>query len=120
VQSCLETISWADGIRTDIVENSLDGSFLIWVKLLIKLLEEPLVDPTKYNIVRLSLRILTTFFRDLANYSKVSLGLIVKLAWKLIYNYIPAYMKEAIFNREICAPSDFEEEEHLGVTGIVG
>ena len=29
-------------------------------------------------------------------------------------------MKEAIFNREICAPSDFEEEEHLGVTGIVG
>ena len=62
---------------------------------------------------RQALKCLIVVFRDLVNYSRESLNLILKPAWKLFNTHLPVFTEVVGYSRDIPEDigSDEEEEE---------
>lgn len=85
----LRTVSWADGIDTEVVEASLSETFNSWMSLFLQVIQ---TNPRSFfDIKKSALKCLTVIFRDFINYSRDCLGMILKPAWKLLNFHVPVF-----------------------------
>jgi hypothetical protein len=75
-------IAWADGIDNDLVATCLDETFGSWMALFLQILQSSTA--RNFIVKRNALKCLTVVFRDLLNYSRNSINMILRPAWKLL------------------------------------
>lgn len=86
---CLRTVSWADGIENEIVEESLNDTFNNWMALFLQIIK---TNPRSFfDIKKSALKCLTVIFRDFINYSRECLSMILEPAWKLLTFHVQVY-----------------------------
>lgn len=86
---CLRTVSWADGIDNELVENCLSETFNSWMALFLQIIS---TNPkTFFDIKRNALKCMTVIFRDFINYSRDCINMILKPAWKLLNFHLPIF-----------------------------
>lgn len=73
-------IAWADGIDNELVHSCLDETFGSWMALFLQILQSS--NKKNFVVKRNALKCLTVIFRDLLNYSRNSINMILKPAWK--------------------------------------
>lgn len=86
---CLRTISWADGIDNELVDNCLSETFNSWMALFLQIIQ---TNPkTFFDIKRNALKCMTVIFRDFINYSRECINMILKPSWKLLNFHLPVF-----------------------------
>jgi hypothetical protein len=82
----------------------------MWMALLMTIISS---NPRRFfNVKRQALKCLIVIFRDLVNYSKQSLNLILKPAWKLLNAHLPVFTEVIGYNRPIPEFVGEQEEEN--------
>jgi hypothetical protein len=82
-------IAWADGLENEIVQNCLSETFGNWMAIFLQIIQS---SASKNIGVKINtLRCLTVIFRDLVNYSRNSINIILKPAWKLLNSTLPIF-----------------------------
>ena len=129
---CLRTVSWADGIDNELVDNCLGETFNSWMALFVQIIQ---TNPkTFFDIKRNALKCMTVIFRDFINYSRDCINMILKPAWKLLNFHLPIFTEEVLgYNQKVEAGPDEEpipedtyvrgyesedEDESYGVEGM--
>lgn len=127
---CLRTVSWADGIDNDLVENCLGETFNSWMALFLQIIQ---TNPKAYfDIKKNALKCLTVIFRDFINYSRDCINMILKPSWKLLNFHLPVFTEVLGYNVSLAALKENEtdveeyqmgyesedEEETYGVEGM--
>ena len=102
---CLRTVSWADGLEEEVLTESLDDSFNTWMGLFVQLLQSN--PKIHFGVKRSALRCLNVIFRDIANYSRESVVMILEPAWKLLNVNLAIYTEAECYG----APIEFTEDE---------
>ncbi|OMJ73886.1 hypothetical protein SteCoe_27335 [Stentor coeruleus] len=111
---CLESLSWADGIEQDLVEKSLNPTWWSWSSIFSESINSPTVSlETKQHILKL----LTCFYRDFSQTSQPWVAGMIPIVWILMYNLIPSYVENTVFNRETIS-SDLLEDIPCGIEGL--
>ena len=64
-----------------------------------------------FNVKKNALKCLTVIFRDLINFSRESINMILKPAWKLLSAHLPIFTEVVGFNQSIPKDEDADEEE---------
>lgn len=96
---CLRTVSWADGIDNELVENCLSETFNSWMALFLQILQ---TNPKAFfDIKKNALKCLTVIFRDYMNYSRECINMILKPAWKLLNFHLPVFTEVVGYNKNI-------------------
>ena len=107
VYMCLRTISWADGIDNELVDNCLSDTFNSWMALFLQIIQ---TNPKAYfDIKRNALKCLTVVFRDFINYSRECINMILKPAWKLLNFHLPIFTEVLGYNvslKELISQTD--------------
>jgi len=86
---CLRTVSWADGIDNELVEQCLSETFNSWMGLFLQIIQ---TNPkTFFDIKKNALKCLTVIFRDFITYSRECINMILKPAWKLLNFHLPIF-----------------------------
>ncbi len=99
VLNCLRMVSWADGYNPEVVEAALGDTFKTWMAILLQTIQS---NPRAYfDIKKNALKCLTVVFRDLWNYSRECINLILKPAWKLLNNHLPVYTEVVAYGQPI-------------------
>jgi len=111
---CLESLSWADGVDQELVSSSLDSSWSNWFYLLIEIIG---TDESSIEMKRLSLKMLTSFYRDFTTYSLSWYYIIIQPAWTLLHALVPLYQESVVYSKEVVA-NDMIENELGGVEGL--
>lgn len=73
-------IAWADGIDNELVERCLGETFDSWMVLFLQILQSQ--QNRNFTVKRNALKCLSVIFRDLLNYSRPAINLILRPAWK--------------------------------------
>lgn len=104
-------IAWADGIDNELVQACLDDTFSNWMALFLQILQSS----TNRNFVvkKYALRCLTVIFRDLLNYSRSSLNMILKPAWKLLNQSLSIYTEVVAFGARQTDSDEEDDSDHL-------
>ena len=90
-------ISWADGKDSQILEDCLSENFNQWIALFTQIIQ---TNPKSYfDVKRNALKCLTVIFRDLINYSKDCINMILKPAWKLLNQHLPVFTEVLGYGR---------------------
>lgn len=125
-------IAWADGIHNEMVNTCLNDTFSNWMALFLQILQSN--TQRNFMVKRNALKCLTVIFRDLLNYSRSSLNMILKPAWKLLNQSLPIYTEVVAFGQKqsesdgadsdadhINEPWEDEEEDHpIEFDGVYG
>lgn len=82
-------IAWADGMDNELVHNCLDETFTSWMALFLQILQSSTT--RNFVVKRNALKCLTVIFRDLLNYSRTSINMILRPAWKLLNQTLPIF-----------------------------
>lgn len=86
---CLRTVSWADGIDNELVDNCLNETFNSWMALFLQIIQ---TNPKAFfDIKKNALKCLTVIFRDFINYSRECINQIMRPAWKLLNFHLPVF-----------------------------
>ena len=105
----IRSIAWADGIDNELVHECLNDTFSAWMALLLQVVQ---ANPRHFfNVKRQALKCLIVVFRDLVNYSRESLNLILKPAWKLFNTHLPVFTEVVGYNRAIPEGIGSDEED---------
>lgn len=132
---CLRCVSWADGIDDKVISEALDDSFNQWMALMLQLIQSN--PKVHFDIKRNALKCLTVIFRDMVNYSKDSINMVLQPAWKLLNVNLSVYTESVGYgkpieyteaDRENLDPDDLRESTDYGIesepedeeTGITG
>ena len=92
----IRLIAWADGIDNELVQECLGETFQSWMALFLQIIQS---NPNQYfNVKKNALKCLTVIFRDLINFSKESINLILKPSWKLLNSHLPVFTEVVAFN----------------------
>ena len=106
----IRLVAWADGIDNELVAESLGETFQSWMALFLQIIQS---NPRQnFNLKRNALKCLVVIFRDMINYSKESINLILKPAWKLLNSHLPIFTEVVAYNQPVRAEDDDEDEEH--------
>jgi importin-9 len=124
----IRLITWADGIDNELVEKCLGDHFHSWMALFLQILQSK---KRYFNVKKNALKCLTVIFRDLINFSKESINMILKPSWKLLNSHLPVFTEVVAYNNPMPLSDDgsdeetadvgnesFDEEEHYGVEGM--
>lgn len=126
---CLRTVSWADGLDNQLVEDCLNETFNNWMALFVQLIQ---TNPKSFfDIKRNALKCLTVIFRDFLNYSRECINMILRPTWKLFNFHLPIYTEvigygskgtggdsEDIEQAEKKGYESDDDEESTGVLGM--
>ena len=105
----LRLVAWADGIDNELVEECLGETFQSWMVLFLQLVQS---NPKKFfNMKKNVLKCLIVIFRDFINFSKDSINLILKPAWKLLNSHLPIFTEVVAYNQKLQIDEEEEEEE---------
>ena len=108
----IRMVAWADGRDNELVQECLGETFQSWMALFLQLIQS---NPKQYfNLKKNALKCLVVIFRDLINFSKDSINLILKPAWKLLNSHLPIFTEVVAYNQPIeslRAEDDEQEEE---------
>jgi len=115
LSQCFESLSWADGVDQELVESSLDPIWSDWFNQLLSVLQSD----CSPNDKRLSLKVLTVFFRDFVTYSHHWFSEIINPIWELLLCVIPRYQAEVVHYKEHLVGDLWEEDVSAGVEGLV-
>ena len=92
----IRLVAWADGIDNELVQSCLGETFPSWMGLFLQLIQS---NPKKYfNMKKNVLKCLVVIFRDFINFSKDSINLILKPAWKLLNSHLPIFTEVVAYN----------------------
>ncbi|CAG9326241.1 unnamed protein product [Blepharisma stoltei] len=111
---CLESLSWADGVDQELISSSLDSSWSNWFYLLLEILGS---EDSTIEMKRLSLKMLTTFFRDFTTYSFSWYYLVIQPTWTILHQLVPLYQANVVYSKEILINDELENETE-GVEGL--
>ena len=89
-------IAWADGIDNELLHNCLDETFGSWMALFLQILQSG--TNRNFAVKKNALKCLTVIFRDLLNYSRNSINMILKPAWKHLNQTLPIYSEVVGYN----------------------
>jgi hypothetical protein len=78
----IRMIAWADGVDNELIHSCLDGTFASWMALFLQIIQSNA--NKNLTLKRNALECLTVIFRDLMNYSRSSINIILKPTWKLL------------------------------------
>ena len=93
----IRLVAWADGIDNDLVKECLGDTFQSWMALFLQLIQS---NPKQFfNLKRNALKCLVVIFRDMINFSKESINLILKPAWKLLNSHLPNFTEVVAYNQ---------------------
>ena len=105
---CLRTVSWADGIDNELVDNCLSETFNVWMALFVQIIQ---TNPkTFFDIKRNALKCMTVIFRDFINYSRDCINMILKPAWKLLNFHLPVFTEVLGYNRQVESTGEDDQE----------
>jgi hypothetical protein len=85
-----------------------------------------------FDVKKNALKCLTVVFRDLINFSKDSINMILKPAWKLLNSHLPIFTEVVAYHSPIPTPDEpdsdqddnyvgnesFEDDEKSGIEGM--
>ena len=92
----IRMVAWADGRDNELVQECLGETFQSWMALFLQLIQS---NPKQYfNLKKNALKCLVVIFRDLINFSKDSINLILKPAWKLLNSHLPIFTEVVAYN----------------------
>ena len=92
----IRLVAWADGRDNDLVEECLGETFQSWMALFLQLIQS---NPKQFfNLKKNALKCLVVIFRDLINFSKDSINMILKPSWKLLNSHLPIFTEVVAFN----------------------
>ena len=103
----IRLISWADGIDNDLVERCLGDSFHGWMALFLQIIQS---QRNQFNCKKNALKCLTVIFRDLVNFSRDSINMILKPSWKLLNRHLPTFTEVLAYNCPLPGQDDSENE----------
>lgn len=63
-----------------------------------------------FNVKKNALKCLTVVFRDLINFSKDSINMILKPAWKLLNSHLPVFTEVVAYNNPIPTPHELDSD----------
>jgi NADPH-dependent 7-cyano-7-deazaguanine reductase QueF len=63
-----------------------------------------------FNVKKNALKCLTVVFRDLINFSKDSINMILKPAWKLLNSHLPVFTEVVAYNNPIPTPDELDSD----------
>jgi hypothetical protein len=92
-------IAWADGVDDELVHKCLDSSFSSWMALFLQIIQSNSSKNSKLKIN--ALKCLIVIFRDLMNYSRSSINLILKPTWKMLNQTLPLYTEQVCYGKKI-------------------
>jgi hypothetical protein len=102
-------VAWADGIDNELVQESLSDTFQSWMALFLQIIQS---NPKQhFNLKRNALKCLVVIFRDLINFSRDSINLILKPAWKLLNSHLPIFTEVVAYNQPIKRDEDADTDE---------
>ena len=102
-------IAWADGLDNELIQNCLNETFGNWMAIFLQIIQS---NATKNITVKINaLSCLTVIFRDLINYSRNSINIILKPVWKLLNSTLPVYTETVGYNKKT---SDSDDEKSDG------
>ena len=107
----IRLVAWADGRDNELVEECLGETFQSWMALFLQLIQS---NPKQnFDLKKNALKCLVVIFRDLINFSKDSINLILKPAWKLLNSHLPVFTEVVAFNQQIesLKATDGEDDE---------
>lgn len=111
----IRLVAWADGRDNELVQNSLEETFQSWMALFLQVIQS---NPKQFfNLKKNALKCLVVIFRDLINFSKDSINMILKPAWKLLNSHLPIFTEVVAYNQsieslgEVDADDDDEDED---------
>ena len=108
----IRLVAWADGRENELVEECLGETFQSWMALFLQLISS---NPKQFfNLKKNALKCLVVIFRDLINFSKDSINLILKPAWKLLNSHLPVFTEVVAYNQPLASlmtPEDDIDEE---------
>jgi hypothetical protein len=106
---CLRSISWADGIDNELIEECLNETFNQWMAVFLQVIQS---DAKKFfDIKRNALKCLTVIFRDFINYSRECINMILRPAWKLMNMHLPIFTEVLGYNKSIQEVLQQEEKD---------
>lgn len=123
----IRLITWADGIDNELVETCLGEHFHNWMALFLQILQSK---KRYFNVKKNALKCLTVIFRDLINFSRDSINMILKPSWKLLNSHLPVFTEAVAYNSPLpdvdgsdeeaadIGNESFDEEEKYGVEGM--
>ena len=108
----IRLIAWADGRDNELVEECLGDMFQSWMALFLQVIQ---LNPKRFfNLKKNALKCLVVIFRDLINFSKDSINLILKPAWKLLNAHLPIFTEVVAYDRpisELAGDGDDEQDD---------
>ena len=106
----IRLVAWADGRDNELVQESLSETFQSWMALFLQLIQS---DPKQhFDLKKNALKCLVVVFRDLINFSKDYINLILKPAWKLLNSHLPIFTEVVAYNQPLeSLKGDQDEEE---------
>ena len=105
----IRLVAWADGIDNELVQSCLGETFQSWMVLFLQLIQS---NPKKYfNMKKNVLKCLVVIFRDFINFSKESINLILKPAWKLLNSHLPVFTEVVAYNQTLQVDEEQEDDE---------
>lgn len=117
----IRMVAWADGRDNELVQECLGETFQSWMALFLQLIQS---NPKQhFNLKKNALKCLVVIFRDLINFSKESINLILKPAWKLLNSHLPIFTEVVAYNQPIESlraedeDGNENEDEEEGVGG---
>ena len=111
----IRLVAWADGRDNELVQECLSETFSSWMALFLQLIQS---NPKQFfNLKKNALKCLVVIFRDLINFSKDYINLILKPAWKLLNSHLPIFTEVVAYNQPIeklrADDGDEEDEEAI-------
>jgi len=100
-------VAWADGVDDELIHKCLDSTFASWMALFLQIIQSNA--KKNLNLKRNALKCLNVIFRDLMNYSRNSINIILKPTWKLLNQTLPVFT-EIVGYRKKMNESDNESE----------
>ena len=82
-------VAWADGVDNELIHSCLDSTFTSWMALFLQIIQSNA--NKNLHLKRNALKCLTVIFRDLMNYSRNSINIILKPTWKLLNQTLPVF-----------------------------
>lgn len=105
----MRTVSWADGIDNELVDNCLGETFNSWMALFLQIIQ---TNPKAFfDIKKNALKCLTVIFRDFINYSRDCMNMILKPAWKLLNFHLPVFTEVLGYGVGLSTLREGENEE---------
>lgn len=105
----IRLVAWADGIDNELVDSCLGETFQSWMVLFLQLIQS---NPKKYfNMKKNVLKCLVVIFRDFINFSKDSINLILKPAWKLLNSHLPVFTEVVAYNQTLQVDEEQSDDE---------